>query len=469
VSRRPTAVVIGAGVTGLAAAFALADSEGARVVVLDSSWRAGGKIATEPFAGVPLDLGPDSFLARVPHAVDLCGRLGLGDELIAPATGKAWLWVRGRLRPLPEGLVLGVPSNLAAVARSGILSPAGVARAALDLVLPRPAAEGDRSVGDVVAGRFGAEVHRRLVDPLLGGIHAGRSELLSVAATAPQLDAAARRGRSLLLALRRAAPPPTPGGAVPPVFLSHPAGLERVVDALTGRLAAAGVELALGEAATSVERGAGPGWAVRTDRRRIDADAVIVCVPAPATAGLLDGVAPRAGAFARSVEHSSVVVTALAYRASDVPARLDGSGFLVPRTEGRLLTAGTWTSSKWPHLAPAGLVLVRASAGRYGDERALQLDDTELVGALHAELAEAMGLSGPPVEHRVTRWPGAFPQYTVGHLDRVAAAEAELAGLPGLEAAGAAFRGLGIPACIAQGEAAAARALDHLRSLAPTR
>ncbi|MGH9078067.1 MAG: protoporphyrinogen oxidase, partial [Acidimicrobiales bacterium] len=201
----PVVAVVGGGITGLAGALALADG-GARVVLLEASGRLGGKIRTEDFGGQPVEAGPDAFLARVPHAVELCKRLGLADDLVSPATGKASLWVRGRLRPLPSGLVLGVPTRWAPLARSGILSPAGLARAVLDLVMPASAAPEDRSVGDLVGSRLGSQVADRLVGPLVGGINAGDAATLSAAAAAPVLDAAARRSRSLVLGLRH---PPT--------------------------------------------------------------------------------------------------------------------------------------------------------------------------------------------------------------------------------------------------------------------
>ncbi|HET6793071.1 MAG TPA: protoporphyrinogen oxidase [Acidimicrobiales bacterium] len=384
---------------------------------------------------------------------------------MAPATGRAWLWTKGRLRALPAGLVLGVPSDLPAVARSGILSPPEVARAGLDLVLPARRRDGaDRSVGAIVAGRFGRGVADRLVDPLLGGIHAGSIHGLSAAATAPQLDAAARQSRSLLLWLRgqvASSPPPTGSAAPPPVFLSHPEGLGRVVGALEARLAEAGVEMWLADGAVRLVPD-GAAWQVTTRRGELQAEAVALCTPAPVTARLLSEVAPEAGRLVGSIRHASVVVTAMAYPRAAFGSALDGSGFLVPKVDGRLMTACTWTSSKWPHLSPEGLVLLRASAGHQGDDRAVHMPDDELVDALHGELTEAMGLRARPVETRITRWTDAFPQYTPGHLERVDRIDELVAGLPGLAVAGAAFRGVGIPACIAQGEAAAARLLAHL-------
>ena len=509
-------VVIGGGIAGLAAAWQLCGSEASgadvaagathaggaaragwagpaagparpRVIVLEAGDRLGGKILTGSLAGTTLELGPDAFLARVPFGVDLCRELGLRDELVSPAGGHAYLWTRGRLRRLPEGLVLGVPSDLGAVARSGAVRPLALARAALDLVLPATRMEGDRAVGEIVSARFGRGIQEWLVDPLVGGIHAGRSELLSAAATAPQLDAAARSGRSLLRALRAQAAAQaaaaqaaaakvtgTAGAGPPPVFLTHPGGLSHVIATLAGRLAEAGVEIRTGTAVTGLSRSA-RGWTVslgaggangdgaggnsgRSGSATLAADAVIVATPAPAAARLLGQVCPDAATELGRIEHASVAVVSLAYRREDVPGPLDGTGFLVPRPQGRLMTAATWMSAKWSHVSAPGQVFIRASAGRHLDERAMNLSDGELVGALHAELADAMGLRRPPGESLVTRWVGAFPQYAVGHLELVDRIEASVAGIPGLAVAGGAYRGVGIPACISSGR----RAADHV-------
>ena len=431
--------VVGGGITGLAAAWELVRS-GARVTLLEASDRLGGRILTADVGGRPVDLGPDAFLSRVPEAMELCHQLGLGGELVSPAAEQALLWVGGRLRPLPAGLVLGAPTSLASVARSGTLSPAGMARAALDLVLPS-AGDGssDRSVGELVTARFGRQVHRRLVDPLIGGIHAGPSELLSVRATAPQLAAAAAMKRSLLLGLRaqRRAAAPASG----PAFHTLRHGLGRLVRRLEEELRRAGVTVELHAPVESLAA--------------VGADGTVVAVPAGPAARLLGG-SPQAAAELAAIDHASVALAVLVYPAGAFRRPLQGSGFLVPRHEGRLLTACSFASAKWPHWTAPGQVVLRASAGRWGDERAMALTDAELVARLHAELVEALGLREPPAHHRVARWVDAFPQYRVGHLDRVERIEAALArDLPGVAVAGPALRGVGIPACIAQGRRAA--------------
>lgn len=431
--------VVGGGITGLAAAWELVQ-RGASVTLLEASPRFGGKIHTVDVDGVPVDAGADAFLARVPWAVELCRELGLEDELVAPAVGRALVWSRGRLRPLPEGLLLGVPTDVVGVARSGLLSPGGLARAALDLVLPRSSVDGDASVASVVRQRLGRQVVERLVDPLIGGINAGRSDELSAEAVVPQVLAAARAHRSLVIGARRQRAAVADG----PVFLTVKAGLGRLVDRLVAALREAGAELRTDAPVASLDD--------------VD-DRVVVTVPAHAAASLIESRSPRAAAELASIAYASVALTTIAYPADAVP-RLDASGFLVPRGEGRLTTACSFGTAKWPHWSPPGQVVFRVSAGRIGDQRAMELGDDELVDRLHAEIAELVGVSAAPVSARVHRWARAFPQYRIGHLARVGRIEQALAeDAPTVVVAGAAYRGLGVPACIQQGRAAAARAM----------
>ena len=413
--------VVGGGITGLAAAYQ-ATLDGHRVTLYEASNRLGGKILTTPFGGLPVDAGPDAFLARVPHAVELCRELGLADELVAPSAGKAYVWTRNRLCPLPDGLVLGVPTDFLGLARSNILSAKGYLRAGLDIVLPRSRYGDDPSVGEVVAARFGQEAADRLVEPLLGGIHACRIDRLSMASTAPQLAAAATKHRSLLRGLRHT---PSSLNADGPVFFSLRSGMSRLVDALAERLDDVRLDTALDDLP--------------------DADRVIVTTPAATTAALLPQIADEL----LRIEHASVALVTLAYD----PVPVEGSGFLVPAVDGRLITACSFGSNKWPHWSSGRLVL-RVSAGRAGDMRALGMSDAALVEAVHDELAEALALQTKPLESRVTRWVDGFPQYAPGHAGRVARIEAALQDTR-VRVAGAAFHGVGIPACIASGRAAA--------------
>lgn len=451
--------VVGGGVAGLAAALDLAATAGVDVTLLEAGERLGGKVRTGSLAGVAMDLGPDSFLARRPEAVRLCTELGLAADLVAPAATSAGVWSRGRVRMLPSGSVLGVPTDPWALARSGIVSPLGAVRAALEPVLPgRPLAEGeDEAVGALIGRRFGREVAERLVDPLLGGINAGNTDSLSVDSAAPQLAAAARRSTSLVRGLR-GGPAPVPG----PVFLTLPGGLSLLVDALVARLGELGATVSPSCPVEAVERRPG-GYRLATPGDTLDVDGLVLAVPAPSSARLLTGLAPAAARPLEEVRAASVVLVGLAFRSGDAPAAPAGSGFLVPRPERRLMTACSWASAKWAHLGADGVVRLRVSAGRVDDLRASAMDDDDVVERLRVELAAAVGVEADPIDVTVARWPDGFPQYAPGHLDRIAAVHAELdRSLPGVALAGAGLGGVGLPACIGSGRAAATRVLAAL-------
>ena len=455
------AVVVGGGISGLAAAQALVES-GAHVTLLEADDRLGGKIRTSEFDGRPVDEGPDAFLARVPHAVELSKRLGLGDELVSPGTGSASLWLDGRLQPIPTGLVLGVPVDFGPLAESGVLSAEGLARAQQEPSLPGLPLTDDVTIGDLIRERYGAEVHERLVDPLLGGINAGRTEELSLDVGAAQLAAVARRASSLTEGLQqqRAANPPDPSA---PVFYAPRGGMGALVDALAASLRAAGAELRTSSPVAAIERRADRWLVVEDDDGAVhDADAVVVTTPAYAAAPLLAEHSPAAADLLARIGYASVTLVTLAYDAAAVTRPLAGSGFLVPRTEGRLLTACSVFSNKWPHLARDGSVVLRASVGRSGDERGFDLDDEALVAAVHEELAQALGLEAPPTATRISRWRRSFPQFPAGHLSAMADLEAALRrDAPGVATTGAYLKGVGIPACIGAAQAAVA-------SLSPT-
>ena len=464
----PRVAVIGGGIAGLAAAWSLVEA-GADVTVFDPG-PLGGKLRTTDFCGLAIDEGADAFIARVPHAVELCRSLGLGDELVAPSADRAMLWAGGRLRPLPDGLVLGVPTRLRPLVGSGLVSPPGVLRAGLDLVLPAARWRGDLSVAALVSRRLGGEVARRLVDPLVGGIHAGRTEELSAEAAAPQLAGAARSSRSLMRGLRPSAA--AEGGD--PLFLAVRGGMGRLVERLVAALGGRGVTFEA-HGVSQVGRAGGGEVLVTAPGARASAgsagaaafDAAVVAVAAPAAAELVAAASPPAAARLREIEAASVVVVTMAYPQAALTglARWPGySGFLVPRREGRLMTACSVGSAKWPQWSIPDHAILRVSAGRAGDDRAMALDDPDLVARLSDEVTDSLGATAPPTAVRISRWPDGFPQYRVGHFDRVAAIEAGLAAdLPGVALAGSSYRGVGIPACIASGAAAASAAMAHAR------
>lgn len=439
--------VVGAGLAGLAAARDLRQA-GAQVVVLESADRVGGKVRLSVVGGVPVDEGADSILRRVPEAVDLATAAGFA--LISPAELGASLWTRGRMRPLPPGTVMGMPADLGALVRSGVLSPRGLARAGLDLILPGDPVSADVAVGELVRRRLGREVVDRLVDPLLGGVYAGRADLLSLQATVPQLYATATQRRSLVRAARASRGTPTAG----PVFAGIPGGLGHLPPVL-----AEGLDVRLGTTVRGLAR-TSTGWRLETgpaaDPSYLEVDAVVLAVPAAPAARLLTGHA--ATEELAGLGYASVGIVALVL---DGPSPGEGSGFLVPAVEGRVLKGVTFTSRKWGRTDGT---VVRCSVGRYGEERDLQHSDAELVAAVLAELSQAVGPLPRLIDSRVTRWGGGLPQYAVGHLDLVRRLRASLP--VGVVVAGAAYDGVGLPAVVRSGQVAA-RELRALPTLGP--
>ena len=460
---RVDVAIIGGGISGLATAwYILRQQPGLRVAVLEAGPTVGGKIAGASVAGHSVDCGPDAFLARVPGGVELATELGLGDDLVAPATGKAWVWSRGKLRPLPEGLVLGAPSRLGPLARSGILSPLGVARAALDEVWPRRTGtcDDDPTVAAAIGRHLGREVVERLVDPLLGGINASDCDRLSLASAAPNLVAGANAPR-MMRALRAMGAAQQRGqigvDQDRPVFLTPRTGVRSLIEELQRQLPAGVVRT--GGAVTSLSKREGQ-WEVTTSKgHRVCAQTVVLATPAFITAGIVAGASPAAAAELQAIRTSSVALTLLAYPADRIHLP-PGSGMLVPRVEGRLVTASSWWNQKWPHLVTPGHVLVRASAGRDGDTRFIGMTDDELVRALHQDLRHMLDVRSEPVDAHVARWMHGFPQYESGHAARVSRIERALTNdAAGLFLAGASYNGIGLPACVRSAKAAAARAV----------
>ncbi|MFI1971464.1 protoporphyrinogen oxidase [Streptomyces cinnamoneus] len=456
-------VVIGGGISGLAAAHRLL-AGGVRVTLLEASGRLGGKLLAGRIADVPVDLGAESMLARRPEAVELARAVGLGDRLQPPATATAGIWSRGGLRPMPKGHMMGVPGDLAPLAASGVLSDEGVARVARDAELPRTEVGDDVAIGEYVAGRMGREVVDRLVEPLLGGVYAGDPYRISLRAAVPQLFEIARTHRSLIEGVRefqeRAAGRQTAAG---PVFMGVDGGIGTLPGAVADAVRAAGGEILTNAPVAGLERGP-EGWRVVLDGRTLTADAVVLATPASPTARLL---APHARAAAddlASVEYASMALVTLAFRRRDVAGLPAGSGFLVPPVDGRKIKASTFASQKWGWIADAGpdVFVLRTSIGRFGDEEDLGREDAELVALSLADLGEAVGLAASPVESVVTRWDGGLPQYPVGHLARVARVREHVARLPGLRVCGAAYDGVGIPACVSSGRRAADEVLETL-------
>ncbi|MGY0006212.1 protoporphyrinogen oxidase [Micromonospora sp. I033] len=456
--------IVGGGITGLAAAVRLRDRApaGTEITVYEQSGRLGGKLRTGELAGGPVEFGAESFLMRDPAGgesavVTLVRRLGLAGGIVHPTVGQAALVVDGGLRPVPGGTLVGVPGDLDKVA--AVAHPA--AAADRDGGAPLLPPDADVSVGALVRDRLGDEVVDRLVDPMLGGVYAGRADDLSLVTTMPALARAARVEHTLVGAVRaaQAAAPRAPGA---PVFGTLAGGLSTLVEA-AARESGATIRR---DAAVRELHPTPTGWRLTVGPTRdpefIEADAVLLAVPARPAARLLAGPAPEVATAVGGLDYASVALVTMALPEPELP---ELSGFLVPATEGLLIKASTFFTTKWGHLArPDGLALVRASVGRYGDETSLQLTDDDLVATVHRELSKVLGTPLPtPVARHVQRWGGALPQYTPGHLGRVAAARTALrAAHPTLALAGAGYDGVGIPVCVRSGETAAEEIITAL-------
>ncbi|MEU9309277.1 protoporphyrinogen oxidase [Streptomyces sp. NPDC048256] len=450
-------VVVGAGIAGLAAAHRLL-RRGARVTVLEASDRVGGKLLPGEIAGVRVDFGAESMLARRPEAVALAREVGLSDRLRPPATATASIWTRGALRPMPKGHVMGVPGTATALA--GVLSDEGLARIERDADLPRTEVGDDVAVGEYVAARLGREVVDRIVEPLLGGVYAGDAYRISMRSAVPQLYQAALTHTSLTEAVREIQAKAAANQQTGPVFMGLEGGVGSLPLAVAESVRARGGEIHTRVPVTGLRRAPGGGWQVTAGERVLPADAVVVAVPASAAAALLAAESPGAAAALRTVEYASMALVTLAYRRSDTADALpDGSGFLVPPVDGRTIKASTFSSRKWGWIADEDpdTVVLRTSVGRYGETEILGREDADLVDVSRHDLRAATGLDATPLETRVTRWTDGLPQYPVGHHARVARIREHVAELPGLAVCGAPYDGVGIPACIASAYAAVDR------------
>jgi oxygen-dependent protoporphyrinogen oxidase len=458
----PHVVIIGGGITGLAAAFYLRDDH-VRVTVLEGSPRIGGKLSASDVAGVAMDEGAEALLARRDEGIELITAAGLGDALVPAGVTSSAIYTRGAMRALPRRQFMGVPADMDELAATGVVSAEAVARARNEPHVEESAA--DESVTSYVGRRLGAEVVDRLVDPLLGGVYAGRSEDLSFAATLAPLAAAAGRHATLAGAVTSLLPsaPPVTAAKPAPIFVSLTTGLGAVPEAVAK---ASGADVRTNAMVRELRR-TQTGWRLTigsaADPEYLDADAVIIAAPAVPASRLLSGTDAAASAALGEIPYASMAIVTLAFRAEDFPAQAR-SGYLVPAVDGRAVKAATFSTVKWPHLAAQAPVhVVRCSLGRIGDVAVLQRDDQDLADLAAGELSDTIGITARSIARRVSRWGGALPQYNVGHLDRVARIRQAVARHPGLAVAGAAYDGVGIPACVATARTAADQVLAYLR------
>lgn len=467
--------VVGGGISGLSAAFYLDRLSRERgldveITLIEGSRGLGGKIRTLHRDGCVIEQGPDSFLSRKTPIIELTRELGIEGELAAlnPEANRTYILHRNRLHPMPEGLMLGIPTRMLPFMATGLISPIGKMRAALDFVLPRRTGDEDETLGAFIERRLGAEVHRNIVEPLLAGIYAGDTGLLSLQATFPQFQDIERKHRSLILGMIRgrrkqavSSGPSLPAAVRGSAFLSYKKGLSTLTEALDVRLHH--VKRIFGQPAVGLAKSESGYRLGLADGTVLACDAAILTVPNYEISRMLKESLPEHGLI--DIPYASVANVVLAYDAGELAGKLNGTGFLAPRGEGLTITACTWTSMKWPHTAPQHLALLRCYVGQAGDEAALQLNDDELTARVKQDLLRTMGLSAKPLFVEVTRWNKAMPQYMVGHPERIGKFRAALSErLPGVFATGAGFRGVGLPDCIAQGKQAAE---ETLRFLAP--
>jgi protoporphyrinogen/coproporphyrinogen III oxidase len=468
-------VIIGGGITGLSTAYAL--QERARLAgiplactLVEARERLGGVILTERVDGFVIEAGPDSLLTQKPWGLELCHRLGIGNRLVGTNDRQRTVYILwgGRLQPLPAGLMLIVPTRLGPLLRNQLLSWPGKIRMGLEYLLPPRPSNRDESLAAFVRRRLGSEALDKIADPLLAGIYAGSSHDMSLLATFPRLrELEVTHGGLIrgMLAQRRtfhqasSAHSPAPTA----LFMAPQGGMVEIVEALCSHLDQ--VVLRLGETVQRVlphsnSAAGAQGYAVHLDRATtLQAEAVVFATPAHITARLVEGFHPRLAEALGAIPYVSSATISLAYRRRDVPHPLDGFGFLVGKHEGRRITAATWSSSKFPHRAPADHVLIRSFVGGVGREPLVWRDDAALSQLVCEELRGILGITTAPVLARVYRWGRANPQYLVGHLERIDAMEQMLAPYPGLFLAGSAYRGVGVPDCIHQGVLTAERLL----------
>jgi protoporphyrinogen/coproporphyrinogen III oxidase len=458
--------VVGGGIAGLAAGAAVRRrAPHVDVTVLEATGQVGGKLERAEVGGVVVDVGAEAMLNRRPEAVALAREVGLGDKLVHPATASAGLWSRGRMRPMPPTL-MGVPTETKQLAATGVLSAPGLARVAMEPALAATRFDNqDVSVGWLVEERFGKEVVDRLVEPLLGGVYAGHARELSARAAVPQVVALLDRDRSMM----RAAAEARSATSDVPVFAGLVGGIGQLPEALATH---AGLEVRTGATVRELAHGPDGGWLLvvgsTRDAETVEADAVVLATPGRPTSRLLADVAPGAVPELAGIDYASVAIVTLAFRARDMPVT-EGSGFLVPPVDGRTVKASTYSFAKWDWVRDAGttggdddVLVMRCSVGRHREEATLQRTDDELVQLALEDLSDAVGLSVRPVDAHVRRWGGGLPQYAVGHLERVRRIRAAVGSVPGLAVCGAAYDGLGIPACIASAELAATQVLERL-------
>jgi protoporphyrinogen/coproporphyrinogen III oxidase len=455
-------VIVGGGIAGLSAAYwATKKTSDAQITLIDSSDRWGGKITTDrvPFAGGQfiIEGGPDTFLATKPYATVLCKELGLDDRLHGtnPKQRNTYVLHHNKLEQLPDGLAMMIPTNVQAILKSSLVSWFGKARMGLDFVQPAKAVNGDESLGTFVSRRLGREAYENLIEPLMSGIYAGDGDLLSLASTFPYLRDLELKYGSLArgaLQLRKQSNGKAVQGSRS-AFLTPTTGLAEIVEVLVRYLQSNDVNLRLNTYVSSINHPALDSWNVTLDHGdSLQADALILATPAYVSGKMLASLDPTLASDLQSIPYASTATVTLAYKQTDLPRPLDGYGYIIPRREGRRALACTWSSTKFPHRAPAGYALIRVFVGRAGQE--IPWNEKDLLELAKEELNRTLGITAGPLLSRVFMWDKAMPQYNLGHPEILKRIDAILENYPTLALAGNGYRGIGIPDCIHSGELA---------------
>jgi oxygen-dependent protoporphyrinogen oxidase len=451
--------VVGGGISGLAAANALCDA-GIDVTIYEASSRFGGKIATDRVDGFTIERGADSFVVSRPRILDLCKELGLESELMPPDPRHrgAFISRHGHLHPIPEGFSGLVPTKFRPILTTRLLSPLGKLRMLMELSLPVNHTAEDESLQAFVIRRFGKEAYFRMLEPLLTGISASDGHDISLVATFPHWKTAELEHGSVIRGILAARPGQT---STPRVtgFLSLRNGMSSLVTALEHRLRSAGAQLFTGATVQDLVAGVEGGYTLTVDEgsatQLMTFDGVIFALPAWEAATILETIEPDASAALRDIPQRSSGVVSLGYTQPSIGPRLKGTGYLIPRIEGRPASGTTYSSAKWHNRAADGTTLIRVYFGRGKGQEVLQHADDQLVAVAQEELRQTLGITEAPATVHVTRWTNSMPQYTIGHLDRVSTITQLIAGHRGLALAGNMLRGIGVPICVQNGETAA--------------
>lgn len=463
-------IIIGGGITGLSAAFymkKLFSDKGIPIdiTLIEKSEKLGGKVQTLRRDGFIIERGPDSFLARKIPIITLTKELGIEDELVGtnPGARTNYIYHKNKLHKMPLGFVLGIPTKLTPFMKTGLISPFGKLRAALDLLLPKKRNLEDESLGHFIQRRLGKEVLENITEPLLGGIYAGDTQTLSLKATFPNFFEMEQEHRSLIVGMaagkKNASDSKTLNAVNKSMFLTYKNGMSTLVEHLTEELKS--IQIIKGKGVEEVFKMEDGYEILLKDDTMLQADGLVMALPTQQAATLLPDV--KYIDWLKKINYVSVANIALTFNKEDISFPMNGTGFLIPAKEKTVLTACTWSSSKWLHAAPKNKLLFRCYVGRERDQQWVKWSDEELLANVLKDLNNIMGITATPNTHVITRATHSMPQYPVNHIEQLKKLRENLATQkPGIFLCGAGYEGVGIPDCVQQGKTAAENMLNFL-------